>query len=384
MRLLFIIESLGGGGAEHALVNLMPALRRRGHHCEVAVLWPPYELAGTLEEMGVRVHRLKVRHRWSAVEATLKIAALARRRRCDVLHSHLFFANIYTALSKIGAPGPRRAVSFHDVVYDIYPAHGAWQKLRKSLDSRLMRHGMDGYSAVSHAVAAHFTEQLGLAPVRVIPNAFPIEKLRPLADVQRGAVLTDYQFSAEDFVIVIPARLVPSKGHRFFIEALEILRARQLCPKALILGHGPLAEALADEVKQRRLDDQIIFCGRIPQEKLLPIIQVADAVVLPSTHEGFGLAPAEAMALETPVLASRVGGLVDLIEDGVSGLMVPPGDAQALADGIAQLMADVALRQRLGRAGRQRIVEHFSAEAVAAQWEDFYRDLLAPLDAARD
>jgi glycosyltransferase involved in cell wall biosynthesis len=243
------------------------------------------------------------------------------------------------------------------------------------MDGWLMRHCMNGYSAVSHAVASHFTAQLGLAPVHVIPNAFPIEDLKPVAGINRAAIFSGYNISPDDFVIVTPARLVPSKGHRFLIQSLEILREHGLSPKVLILGHGPLESALTDEVTQRGLEKQVTLCGRIPQTQLLPIIQVADAVVLPSTHEGFGLAPAEAMALETPVLASRVGGLVDLIEEGVSGLMVPPGDARGLADGIARLMQDAALRDRLGQAGRLRIVEHFSADVVAGQWDEFYRDL---------
>src|SRR5207247_228325 len=99
-NILVLIESLGRGGAERALVNQLPELRRRGFDIEVAALWAPYDLAPELEQQGVPVHRLDVRPRWNALGGLRALARLGRRRRIDVVHGHLFFGSVYTALSR--------------------------------------------------------------------------------------------------------------------------------------------------------------------------------------------------------------------------------------------------------------------------------------------
>ncbi len=375
LSVLTVIESLGRAGAEQALVNLLPALQERGYRCEVAALWPPYDTAAELEEAGVRVHRLNLRHRWHAPQAVRRLTGLGRRRQFDVLHAHLFFAGIYTALSRPLLTGPRRVISFHNVDYDLYPAESVRRRAIKAMHAALMRYGMDGHAGVSRAVARHFETNLNLARVAVIPNSFPVQRIAPQADLQRHAVLSRYGVNDGEFVVVIAARLVPQKGHRFFIQALHLLAQRGLRAKVLAFGAGPLAQDLADEVARCGLQEQFRLCGAVPHEQLLPIIQAADALALPSTHEGFGLAPAEAMLLEKPVLATTIGGVEDVVEHEVSGLMVPPGDPAALADGLARLMQNPDLCRRLGRQGRQSVVNKFSTSHVAAMWEEFYNDL---------
>src|SRR5205807_1797296 len=121
----------------------LPQLRRLGHHCEVAALWPPYDLAEALEQQGIVVHRLDLPHRWHVASALGKLEQLCRRHRFEIMHAHLFFAGIYTAMSKAFLPQPRRAVSFHNLAYESYPANTPWKRARKSLDSALLRTCID-------------------------------------------------------------------------------------------------------------------------------------------------------------------------------------------------------------------------------------------------
>lgn len=377
MKILYVIESLGRAGAEYSLVNLIPDLQRRGHQCEVAALWSPYDLAENLEKVGIVVHRLNLSHRWNVVQGITKMIALCYSSQYDVIHANLFFGGLYTAMSLPLARSPKRVVTFRNLAYDSYPANTLWRKVRKFLDSWLMRHWMDGWVAISHAVADHYEKHLGVSGIIVIANAFALDSISPVANIERTTVLSQYMSSTEEFVIVMPGRLVHEKGHRFLIQALSLLGEKGLRPKVLVFGQGPLAKQISEEVANKDLQGQIIIFNRsLPQYELFSVMQVADAVVMPSTHEGFGRVAAEAMALETPVLATRVGGLIDVIEDNVSGLLVQSQDPAALAEGIERLMSDGALRARLGEAGRQRVEEHFSADILAAKWETYYENLI--------
>jgi len=376
VKIVHLIDSLGRAGAEQALLNLLPALQRRGHQCEVGVLMRPYDLAEDLEKAGIAIHRLDLSHRWNLKQGFTRVTALCRQHQYDVVHAHLFFAGFYTATSQPLAPAPRRVVSFHNLGYDSYPATTPWKKFRKGLDGWLMRHYIDGWVGVSRAAAEHYKANLGLSDIVVIPNAFPVDTLCPTPDLDRDAVLSQYGASSKDFVIVLPGRLVHEKGHRYLFQALELLREKNLYPKVLIFGDGPLALQIAEDVANKNLQAQVTLHQAVLHQELLLVIQTADAVVMASTHEGFGLAVAEAMALERPVLATRVGGMTDLVEDGVSGLLVSPAEPVALAEGIVRLMGDSGLREQLGKAARQRIETYFSADILATKWEQYYENLI--------
>jgi glycosyltransferase involved in cell wall biosynthesis len=378
LKLLVVSESLGRGGAEQALVNLLPALRQHGCNCEVAVLHQPYLLAQELEAAGIKVHRLDLTHRWVIPQGVRRLLRVLRDGEYDVVHGHLFFAGLYVALTRPFLPGVHRVVTFHNLGYDSYPAHSAWRRLRKRLDGWLMRTWIDRRVAVSHAVAAHYQSHLGLPAVDVIPNAFPMHHLQPDPRLDRTQILEECGLSGDDFVTLLCGRLVSEKGHRYFIEAIDILRRRGKAPKGLIVGDGPLAGEIAADIHARGLQDQIRLHPAVTHSKLLQIMQAADLVVMASTHEGFPLSPGEAMALGRPVLATRVGGSPDLLEDGVSGVLVPPADPAALADGMARLMNDPERRQRLGAAASQRIAERFSTGHLADVWMKYYRQAAQP------
>jgi glycosyltransferase involved in cell wall biosynthesis len=230
--------------------------------------------------------------------------------------------------------------------------------------------------AVSRPVARHYEHHLGLPPIDVIPNAFPLDRLTPTPGLDRREALAPFGVPPGAFTLLFCGRLVHEKGHRFFLEALAVLRRRGLRPYALIVGDGPLADDLAARIAGHGLEDQVRMHPAVPHNQLMRLVQATDLFVMASTHEGFPLTPAEAMAMGQAVLATRVGGIPELVEDGVSGVLVPPAHPEALAEQIAALMSDPVLRQRLGEAGRRRIVEHFSTDVLAERWERYYGELL--------
>jgi glycosyltransferase involved in cell wall biosynthesis len=374
LRILHVIESLGRAGAEQALVNVLPRLRAAGHVVEVAALWPPYSLAEPLEQAGVVVHRIDMTHRWSIPQGVPRLAAILRRRRYHVVHAHSFFSALYTALTRPMLPQPVRVVTFHNLGYDSYPAHGAWHRVRKRIDAAMTRHGFELRLAVSSAVARHYERHLHLPPIEVQHNGISVDQL-VLADPSNGereAVRSGWGAPADAQVLLFCGRLVHEKGHRFFLAALEELRNRGLTPRAVIVGDGPLRDAVAAEIVHRGLTRQVTIHQAIEHAELCKWLRAADALVMASTHEGFPLAPAEAMALERPVVATSVGGLPELIEEGVSGVLVPPADPLRLADALQRVLTDASLRRELGVNGRKRVMDRFSSQAIAAELLDRY------------
>jgi glycosyltransferase involved in cell wall biosynthesis len=376
MRILHIIETLRRAGAEQALVNLLPALQNRGIKCEVAVLCPPYTLASELEQKGILIHYLNMAYRWVVFQNTFKLAKLLTNQHFDIVHAHLFFANLYTALSGSLAPSPQRVVSFHNLAYASHPANTLWKKIRKQINSWLVRYCTQSQIAVSTAVAQHYSNHLNLQDIKVIPNAFPMDSLRPILALDKAKIRAHYNISSDEFLIIVPGRLIPEKNHNVLLQAIKILKEQNLHPRVLILGDGPLKEEINRILVIEKLSDQVILHQAIPHEELMQIVQAADIFVMPSSSEGFGLAPAEAMALETPVICSKIGGLTDLIENEVSGILVPSGDAKTLAKAIASVMKTPTLREQLGKAGRKRIEICFNVETIADRYVQYYKQIV--------
>jgi glycosyltransferase involved in cell wall biosynthesis len=387
MRILHVIESLGHGGAEQVLLNMLPEVQARGHVCEVATLWPIHKpgqrpnprstrsLQGDLERRGVRVHRLPWTYtrRWSLISGAARVASLARRTKCDIVHAHLLFSDLYVGLSRPLLPGVALVASLQNTDFDFF-VHSLPGRVAGKILPHVLRHGFDGLMAVGAPVREHFEQHVpGLSRatlLETIVNAVPVPELP--ATVDRETILRGADADPARFVLLIAARLAPEKNHRALFEALELLRARGMHPQVLVGGVGPLEGELREMVRARNLESQVIFCGHIAHETLHKLMLACDTFVLPSLHEGLPLAIAEAMSLARPVLATPVGGVPDLIEDDHTGLLAPPSDASALARKIEMLMHDADLRARLGTAARVRIEQKFSARAVAAQWEDFY------------
>lgn len=369
MKVLHLIESLGVGGAETLLVNLLPELQSQGDEVALAVMRGPFDLRPALEAQGVRVVVLPARHRWNLIGAARELAALVRSGGYEVVHAHLYFPAMVAALSRrLGLHRAVQVVSFHNMAYapGVNKA-GAGLRWRKWLAALLYPRGFDAMLGVSAAVVRHYEQALGLRGVQVLHNPVP----RAL-----GGRAVPAEAPAKEpggCSVVVPGRLVHEKGHADFLQALARLRSEGRQLSVTLAGHGPLRPALEQQIAQLCLADSVSITSALPHAQLLDLMEAADLVVVPSRFEGFGLTALEAMALGRPVLATTAGGLPEVIAHAETGWLVPPQDPGQLAQAIGQLMDDAPLRQRLGAAGRQRAQQHFSLHAVTARLRDIYR-----------
>jgi glycosyltransferase involved in cell wall biosynthesis len=175
-------------------------------------------------------------------------------------------------------------------------------------------------------------------------------------------------------VVVAVARLVPVKGFHYLVDAAPAVLRR--CPQArfLIVGDGERRAGLEARTRAAGLGDRVIFTGF--RGDVASVMAAADLVVLPSINEGMGRVLVMAMALGKPIVATRVGGVAELLGEGEAGLLVPPRDADALALAISALLLDGARAKTLGEAGRRR-APRYSAEAMLEALARLYRDVLA-------
>lgn len=179
--------------------------------------------------------------------------------------------------------------------------------------------------------------------------------------------------------IVCVASLQPQKGQRFLVEACGLLRDRGRAVRCTLVGEGEERPALEAQIRALGLEDVVSLLGAQPRDRVVAIVEAADVVVQPSIvlpsgkTEGIPVALMEALAAERAVVASEVSGIPELVVDGVTGLLVAPGDAVALADAIERLLDDAALRARLGTAGRSKVLEEFDLHRNTALLAERFR-----------
>jgi glycosyltransferase involved in cell wall biosynthesis len=169
-------------------------------------------------------------------------------------------------------------------------------------------------------------------------------------------------------------RLVPVKGLETFLKAARIIQSRKDKVKFLIVGDGPLKGTLRALARHYGLEHDVLFLGH--RNDSYDVLAMMDVLVLPSLSEGIPMVLLEALALKRPVVASRVGGIPEVVEDCATGRLVEPGREGELAEACIALMDDPDLAERLGLAGRHRVRERFSVRSMAEKVADVYRSLL--------
>lgn len=358
-----------GGGAEQLLVDLLPEMRRRGVDVEVATLFHcADDLGAELERAGVPVYRLDLAGPFSLIDATWKLRGLVRRRSFNAFWGHLYYGNFYASLARRLAGYGAVAVTLHSVGYSQSPP----KKVRERIAIRLERFVLSSADlrvAVSEAVRRDYAAYFGFSDIVVAYNGIDCRRLASLLPTTSETIRSGFDLSADDFLVVTPGTFLAKKGHAVLIDAIQRLRdCHGFQPKAVLCGDGPLSEAVVTDIAHRGLADKVTVLPAIPHERLLPLIAAADVVVLPSLREPFGIAAAEAMALGAACVLSDVDGFRELTAGADCALLVPPGDADALADAIICLHSNPALAADLGRRARDHVCARFGIAACAERW----------------
>lgn len=206
-------------------------------------------------------------------------------------------------------------------------------------------------------------------PVTVIPYGVDLDRFTPASRDGRGA----------DAHVTVGAasRLSPEKGFEHLLRAVAMLRDRGIALDVVLAGDGPSRAGLARLAEELGLCERVEFLGEVAHDDVPGVLQRLDIFAMPSTWEGFGVSALEASAMELPAVASDIHGIPDVVLDGETGLLVPPADVGALADAIARLAGDAALRRAMGAAGRAYVERAYRWQDNARLMERLYADIMS-------
>ena len=344
MRVLHVDPETGWGGGEAQVAYLLRELARRGHE-SILVAPAAAPLARRASALGATVVDCRIANH-ADVRRVGHLRALART--VDVIHFHT--ARAHALAPWMGGVGVRRIVTRR---MDYVPRGGLWVRY-------LYNHAVDRVIAISDGVRAALVAG-GVDPARIdiVPSGIDAALFAEGAS-QRAAVRAEWRLRDEDIVVLVVGVLERRKGHATLIDA-----AAHIGPASpfrwLLCGAGSAEAELRAHAAARGVP--VEFLGF--RSDVARCLAGADIVVLPSWQEGLGVAALEAMAAERPVVASRTGGLAEVVIDGTTGWLVPPGDSTALAERLVRLSTDREARRRMGTAGAARVRARYSAAAMA-------------------
>ena len=248
--------------------------------------------------------------------------------------------------------------------------------------SRLRRHAMrvalgrtGGSVTVSDYVRRTIPRSLPASPPAVtIFNGVDTKRFDP--GVSDEVSRESFGVGSADLVLLFVGRLVYTKGVTFLVEAVSRLREQGIDAALLVCGTGKYRPELEQKVRALGLDKHVKMLGFVPQGELRRCYAASDVCVVPSTFESMSIVTLEAMSMRKPVVATRVGGIPELVRDGENGLVVPSADSRALAEAIRKLHSDRNLASRLAQAGRLKVEENFTWGRVAGKVLEVYRNAL--------
>ena len=295
------------------------------------------------------------------------LVSFIRNRGIHIVHTHLPQGNTLGRIAGRIAGVPILVATEHNTYIG--------KSFRGIVADRMLTHVTTQHIAVSHAVARFAAEQARISLERfvVIPSPVSLERIQTLSPDARMRKRVEIGVSAKDLIVTTVGRLIPQKGHSVLIDAARELRSGSPEVKFLIVGAGPLELRLRNQVDRLGLGENVIFLGL--RKDVYDLLQVTDVFCFPSMWEGLGVALLEAGACSLPAVASAVGGIPEIIEDGENGLLVQPGDPGALARQLSVLLKSADLRSQLGRNGRSVVERRFAADVVANMLMQLYERL---------
>ena len=366
LRVLLLIDRVqGSGGAEIFVIGLATNLPRERFDVSVcgtrAIV--PGPLVETLDAAGVPYMTLDRRSTWDLTRVR-RLRTLLKRGRFDILHTHKFGSNVWGALFARACRVPVVVAQEHTWSYEGQP-------LRKWIDGRVVGRLATRFVAVSEADAARMVMDEKVPPEKVVvmPTGYIPRPFTPDTDLR-----SELGVAPETPLVGTAVVFRPQKAVEVLLEAHARLLTSMPDAHLAIAGDGPIRAKLEHRARELALDGRVHFLGK--RNDVDAILRTLDVAALSSDFEGKPLFVLECMANRTPLVATAVGGLPELIRDGETGVLVPPRDPEALAHAIERLLVDRELRSSLAAAAADE-VSGLTIEAVALRFADLYETLAA-------
>jgi glycosyltransferase involved in cell wall biosynthesis len=354
LKILHIDPERDWGGGEAQVLGLLSYLAAKGHRNDL-LAYPDGKLWERCHGLDIKTLPLVARNDVD-LRSVWRLRRLIRRENYDIVHLHTKRAHALSAWLPHGRGAPRYVVTRR---MD-YPENNNCRT------RHLYNRCVDGVVAISQPIVDLLVDAgVDAARIRLIHSGIDAARFTPGAD-DTGPKRV--------WAIGTVAVLQERKGHRYLLEAVAELKKRGVTLVCRFAGAGSERRRLEEMATRLGLAEEINFLGFVADTPAF--LAGIDIFVLPSLNEGLGVAALEAMAAGKAVVASGVGGLAEMITDGLTGLLVPPRDSRGLSDAIATLIADPSRARALGRSAAAHVRKHFTLERMAAGNEDYYYELL--------
>jgi glycosyltransferase involved in cell wall biosynthesis len=359
-------------GAEVQVATLLGALKQFPDLDLSALLLNTGRLSDELTRRGIPV-AICDESRMGVVQLFRAVTAHIRRIQPHILHSHRYKENILGAFA--GRPSSRvlRVHTYHGLEERLSGWPGFKMNLYSGMNRAVGKMTADGIVGVSSEITSVLASRYPSADVRCIRNGIDLARVVPA--VGRSDMRAQFGIPSDTFVVGTVGRLVPIKGLEYLIDAFGRFRRQpgRAGSKLLIVGDGPLRAELGRYADGHGLSPSVDFLGM--RTDVYDMMGAFDVFALSSLHEGVPMVLLEAMALGVPIVASRVGGIPEIVEDKKEAVLVPAKDAEALASAIGMIAGSSERRAELTRAARERVKTQFSIQSSATQMREMYRSL---------
>ena len=362
-RILFVNHSLGMGGIETMIVDLARLLPNEQFSAEVAVFEGGGTLEKTLIERGIPVHRLQKR---AGIDfrLLLRLRRLLKERNIGVVHSHNFSAWLYSSLA---------ARSLGNIVHVHTEHSGVGTMQRRHVVERWLSRLTPHVVAVSKHVHQVMINDIGIAPKRValVHNGVNTGRFAPNS-VTRMVMREALGLGKDDVAIGIIARLAPVKNHALLLRAFaHVLQTQKNRAHLMVIGDGPERAVLMALSAQLGVISHTRFLGERRDTEAL--LNALDIYALSSLSEGMNLTLLEAMSAGLPIVATAVGGNGEIVQDGITGFLVPVTNVGAMSERLVKLIEDPSLRRQFGMAAREAAIERFDERVMIESYLSLYR-----------
>ena len=374
-NLLYVFDNMEFGGGERVFAQIINRLSGEQYNIMVACL-PTGTFIEKIKGSKAQIKSFDMRNRFN-LRVILQLSSLIKKERVDIVHSQGaradFFARIAAKLA--GAPNVVSTVPMPVEGFDVHPI----RKLIYIIFSRFSERFVDRFLVVSDALEKIMIEKHGIEPQKVVK-------------IYNGIETDEYCISGEEIacrrssfrkksdlgenvpVIGVIGRLVWQKGFKYFIEAIPDVLKEFKDARFLLIGEGELEDELKVKSKKLKLEDKIIFTGFM--DDIRDVLASIDILVIPSLQEGLPVVLLEAMAMKKPIVAANIEGIMEILENGVTGLLVPPGNSKALAETIINMLTHKDKALQMGLSARKIVEERFGVDIMVQKVEEVYEELL--------
>jgi sugar transferase (PEP-CTERM/EpsH1 system associated) len=368
IKILHVLDSLGVGGMERVVIDVVNGLDLAVFEQTVCCISRKGEAARFLRDNAGCVNLGKGSDADHLMP--LKIASVIRAERPDIIHTQSW-SGIDAAIAKLMTRGARLVHSEHG--RNLPYLYG--EPLKRKVARRCLYHLADAVFAISHEVRGYYCRETGfpIDRVRVIPNGID---LRRIDRADRRGVREELGIADDDFVIGSIARLDKTKNTMTLARAFVKLQksGQNLRLKMLLVGDGDKKVEIESYLVEQGMRDAVIFTGishDVPR-----LLGAMNLFALSSLSEGMPITVLEAMSASLPVIATNVGALPELVEDGVTGFLIDPKDDQELAERIARFYDNREMARSFGAAGRRKVEREYGLDRMLDQYRDLYLSLM--------